>query len=44
MIQNSSGGAFTEVDKERYQIIVDNIDSDIFYKCSKQIEMWLTGE
>jgi hypothetical protein len=35
MIQNSSASAFTEVDKERYQIIVDNIDPDVFYKCAK---------
>lgn len=35
MIQNSSGSALTEVDKERYQIVVDNIDTEVFNKCAK---------
>jgi hypothetical protein len=30
MIQNSSPTAFIEVDKEKYQIVVDNIEVDAF--------------
>jgi hypothetical protein len=35
MLQNGCSNAFVEVDKERYQIIVDNIDPEIFIKCTK---------
>lgn len=35
MLQNGCPNAFVEVDKERYQIIVDNIELDIFNKCTE---------
>lgn len=44
MIQNSCPSAFIEVDKEKYQIVVDNVDGEVFVKCVKQIEVWLSGD
>ncbi|CAD8082616.1 unnamed protein product [Paramecium sonneborni] len=44
MIQNTSPNAFIEIEREKYQIIVDNIEFEAFTKCQKQISAWITGD
>ncbi|CAD8092949.1 unnamed protein product [Paramecium sonneborni] len=44
MIQNTSPNAFIEIEREKYQIIVDNIEYEAFTKCQKQIQAWITGD
>ncbi|CAD8090052.1 unnamed protein product [Paramecium sonneborni] len=44
IIQTNSPSAFVVVSKERFQIIIDNIDFDTFVKCQNQIQSWMTGE
>ncbi|CAD8103581.1 unnamed protein product [Paramecium sonneborni] len=44
IIQTNSPNAFVVVNKERFQIIVDNIDFNTFIKCQNQIQSWMTGE
>lgn len=33
MIQNTCPNAFVEIDREKYQIIIDNIEPEAFSKC-----------
>ncbi|CAD8168286.1 unnamed protein product [Paramecium octaurelia] len=44
IIQTGSPSAFVVVSKERFQIIIDNIDFDTFTKCQNQIQTWMTGD
>ncbi|CAK95016.1 unnamed protein product (macronuclear) [Paramecium tetraurelia] len=44
IIQTNSPSAFIVVNKERFQIVIDNIDFDTFVKCQNQIQTWMTGE
>ncbi|CAD8171690.1 unnamed protein product [Paramecium octaurelia] len=44
MIQNTSPNAFVEIEREKYQIIVDNIEYEAFTKCQQQIQAWILGD
>jgi hypothetical protein len=40
MIQNNCPAAYKEFEKDKCQIVVDNLDKDTFNKLSDQIERW----
>ncbi|KAL4479198.1 hypothetical protein ABPG72_011410 [Tetrahymena utriculariae] len=40
MIQNSASQAFKDIDKEKCQILVDQIDPETFKKINQQIDLW----